>query len=132
MNPKVNNNAFMPQRWWVMGKGKRLAIWKLKEKVFSCMPDSKQAVNKTGGSGIICGKRKSLSRVSLWPHGLYSPWNSSGQNAGVGSHFLLQGIFPTQELNPGFLHCRQILYQLNHKGSPSRGIEGKYRSQNIL
>ena len=55
---------------------------------------------------------------SLWPHGLYSPWNSLGQNTGVGSHFLLQGILPTQRLNPGLPHCRQILYQLNHKGSP--------------
>ena len=33
---------------------------------------------------------------SLWPHGFYSPWNSAGQNTGVGSLFLLQGIFPTQ------------------------------------
>ena len=33
---------------------------------------------------------------SLGPHGLYSPWNSPGQNTGVGSHSLLQGIFPTQ------------------------------------
>ena len=41
-----------------------------------------------------------------------SPWNSSGQNTGVGSVSLLQGIFPTQELNRGFLHWRQILYQL--------------------
>ena len=48
---------------------------------------------------------------SLQPHGLYSPWNSLGQNSGVGSLFLLQGIFPTQVL-------RQILYQLSHKGSP--------------
>ena len=55
---------------------------------------------------------------SLWPHGLYSPWNSSGQNTGVGSLSLLQGIFPTQGLNPGLPHCRQILYQLSHKGSP--------------
>ena len=46
------------------------------------------------------------------PHGLYSPWNSPGQNAGVGSFSLLQGIFPTQALNPGLLHCRRILYQL--------------------
>ena len=44
---------------------------------------------------------------SLRPHGLYSPWNSLGQNIGV-------GILP----NPGLLHCRRILYQLSHKGSP--------------
>ena len=55
---------------------------------------------------------------SLRPHGLYSPWNSLGQNTGVGSLSLLQGIFPTQGLNPGLLHCRQILYQLSHKGNP--------------
>ena len=41
-----------------------------------------------------------------------------GQNTGVGSLTLLQGIFPTQGLNPGLLHCRWILYQLSHKGSP--------------
>ena len=36
----------------------------------------------------------------------------------LGGLSLLQGIFPTQGLNPGLLHCRQILYQLNHEGSP--------------
>ena len=51
-------------------------------------------------------------------YGLYSPWNSPGQNTGVGSHSLLQGIFPTQGLNPGLLHCTQILYRLSHQGSP--------------
>ena len=55
---------------------------------------------------------------SLWPNGLYSPWNSLGQNIGVGSLSLLQGIFPTQGLNPGLPHCRWILYQLSHKGNP--------------
>ena len=55
---------------------------------------------------------------SLQPHGLYSPWNSPGQNTGVGSLFLLQGIFPTQGSNPGLPHCRWILYQLSHQGSP--------------
>ena len=51
-------------------------------------------------------------------HGLYSPWNSPGQNTGVGSLSLLQGIFPTQGSNPGLPHCRWILYWLSHKGSP--------------
>ena len=50
---------------------------------------------------------------SLQPHGLYSPWISPGQNTGMGSLSLLQGIFPTQESNPGLLHCRQILNQLS-------------------
>ena len=55
---------------------------------------------------------------SLQPHGLYSPWNSPGQNTGVGSLSLLQGILPTQGSNPGLPHHRRILYQLSHKGSP--------------
>ena len=55
---------------------------------------------------------------SLRPHGLYTPWNSPGQNTGVGSFSLLQGIFPTQGTKSGLPHCRQVLYQLNHKGSP--------------
>ena len=45
-------------------------------------------------------------------------WHSPGQNTGVGSFSLLQGIFPTQGSNPGLPHCRWILYQLNHKESP--------------
>ena len=56
---------------------------------------------------------------SLQRHVLYSPWNSPGQNTGVGSLSLLQGIFPTQGSNPGLPHCRRILYQLNHKGIPT-------------
>ena len=55
---------------------------------------------------------------SLQPHGLHSPWNSPGQNTGVGSLSVLQGIFLTQGWNPGLSHCRWILYQLIHKGSP--------------
>ena len=55
---------------------------------------------------------------SLQPHGLYSTWNSPNQYTGVGSLSLLQGIFPTQGLNPGFPHCGQILDQLSHKGRP--------------
>ena len=55
---------------------------------------------------------------SLWPHGLCSPWNSPGQNIGVGSLSFLQGIFPNQGSNPGLPHSRQVLYQPSHKGSP--------------
>ena len=55
---------------------------------------------------------------SLWPHGLYCPWHSPGQNTGVGSLSLLQGIFQTQGLNIGLLHCTWILYQLSQKWSP--------------
>ena len=56
--------------------------------------------------------------LTQWPYGLDSPWNSLGQNPGVGSLSCLQGIFPTQWSNPGLPHCRQIPYQLSHKESP--------------
>ena len=55
---------------------------------------------------------------SLQPHGLYSPWNSPGQNTGVGSLSLLQGMFLSQRSMWGLPHCRRILYQPSHKGSP--------------
>ena len=65
-----------------------------------------------------------LSRVRLFcdpvdcdPPGSSAHGISPGKNAGVGCHFLLQGIFPTQGLNPRVLHCRQILYSLSHLGS---------------
>ena len=48
------------------------------------------------------------------------PMNPPGKNTGVGCHALLQGVFPTQESNPGLLHCRWILYHVSHKGSPEK------------
>ena len=48
---------------------------------------------------------------------LLCPWDFQGKSTGVGCHFLLQGIFPTQGSNPGLSHCRQTLYRLNHQGS---------------
>ena len=53
---------------------------------------------------------------SLQPHGLCSPWNSPGQNTGVGSLSLLQQIFVIQKLNQCLLQCRWILYQLSYQG----------------
>ena len=44
--------------------------------------------------------------------------DSPGQNTEVDCHVLLQGVFPTQGLNPGLPHCRWILYHMNHQGSP--------------
>ena len=68
---------------------------------------------------IALKKSKSCSVVSdsLQAYGLYSPWNSPGQNVGVDSRSLFQGIFPTQGSNPGLPHFRQFLYQLSHQGS---------------
>ena len=68
--------------------------------------------------GVCVCESRSVMSDSLRPHGLYSPWNSPGQNTGVCSFSFLQGIFPTQGSNPGLLHYRWILYQFSHKGSP--------------
>ena len=67
------------------------------------------------------------SCLTLWPHGLQPTrlicaWNSPGKNTKVGGPSLLQGI-PTQGLNLGLPHCRQILYQLNHQGSPKTSLK---------
>ena len=55
----------------------------------------------------------SLRPRGLQPTRLLSPWNFPGKSTGVGCQFLLQGIFPTQGLNLGLLHCRQTLYRLS-------------------
>ena len=66
---------------------------------------------------------------SLRPHGLQPsvrllcPWDSPGKNTGVGCHFLLHGIFPTQGSNLILPHCRQIPYHLSHQGSPSGELQ---------
>ena len=65
----------------------------------------------------------SLQPHGLWPTRLLSPWNFPGKSTGVGCHFLLQGIFPTQGSNPGLLHCRQMLYHLSHQGRLWRLME---------
>ena len=72
----------------------------------------------------------SVMSNSLRPHGLspaklLCPWDSPGKNARVGCHTLLQGIFLTQGLNPGLLHCRQIFCHLSHQGSPGMHIYGQ-------
>ena len=65
-----------------------------------------------------------LSRVwllaTLWTVActrLLHPWGSAGKSAGVGCHFLLQGIFRTQGSYSGLPHCRQTLYCLSHQGN---------------
>ena len=62
-----------------------------------------------------------LQPHGLWPSRVLCPWDCPGQNTGVGFHFLLEGIFLAQGSNPSLLHCRWILYQLSHQGSPCFG-----------
>ena len=74
---------------------------------------------------VFIEKVKSLSCVQLF----VTPWNVPcqaplsmgfpGKSTGVGGHFLLQGIFPTQGPNSGLSHCKQPFYHLSHQGSPT-------------
>ena len=77
-------------------------------------PDWDKSANITFYNGLTDDVKVSHSVV--WT--LCNPMDYTGQNTGLGSLSLLQGIFPTQGLNPGIPHCRWILYQLSHKGSP--------------
>ena len=95
--------------------------------IFVCDTESKIKQPRFLLSRITCAFVLGSSMVSnsLRPHGLYSPWNSPGQNTGVGSHVLLQGFFPSQGLNPGLLHCRQILLPSEPPGTLSMGLPKK-------
>lgn len=93
-----------PQTLWGIG-----GPWDLEDRICLCVCVSRSVMSD------------SLPPSSLPPEEparLLSPWNSLGKNTRVGFHSLLQGIFPTQGLNPGLLHCRQFLYHLSHQGSP--------------
>ena len=67
---------------------------------------------------FVCVRVLSRIRLIATPSGSSVHGDSAGKNTGVGCHALLQGIFPTQGLNPGLPHCRQILYHLSHQKSP--------------
>ena len=102
--------------------------------------DSKESARNVGDLGSISelGRYPREGHVNLLeysclenPHGQrslagYSPWNSPGQNTGVGSLSLLQGIFPTQKLNPGLLHCRQMIYEPSYEGRPQWELHWTY------
>ena len=78
------------------------------------MNPSKTPVLNLIVTGSVMSNSGTPGTVACW---LFCPWDSPGQNTGVGSHSLLRGIFRTQRLKRGLLHCRQILYHLNHQGS---------------
>ena len=65
---------------------------------------------------VVSVVKSCLTLVTPWTvaRRLLCPWDSPGKNTGVGFHSLLQGIFPTQESNPGLLPCRQSLCWLSY------------------
>ena len=106
---------YLWQNWWGLIGQSLLAFFSLAA--------SKVISKASVFTSLLCGlgrlkglesESRSVVSDSLRPHGLYSLWSSPGQTTGMGSLSLLQGIFPTQRLNPGLPHFRQILYQLSH------------------
>ena len=104
-----------PGRWegtaratgMMMTLGGQILDWKS----YNCCAVKTSKNLLSGWSAFLEGEVKVTHSVvsdSLQPHELYSPWNSPGQNAGVGSNSLLQGIFPSQGSNSGLPHCSQI------------------------
>ena len=69
-------------------------------------------------SSWVSARPESVFVLAEMSHGLYSPRDSPGQDTGVGSLSLLQGMFPTQGANPGLPHCKRILYRLSPQGKP--------------
>ena len=91
---------------------------------WSCLKCLTERILKFSGILQKKGKERKWSHSvisdSLRPHWHQAPrsMGCSRQEYWMGCHFLLQGIFPTQGLNPGLPHCRQTLYHLSHQGSP--------------
>ena len=100
-----------------------------KKQLWPCKSSAENPSKPVAPHGLSEIESQSVVSDSLRPHGLYCPWNSPGQNTRVGSLSLLQGVFPTQGSNPGLPHCRSILSQLSHKGSP-HGLRVKFKFTN--
>ena len=96
-----------------------------------CSPPGSRGDSSGKTTGVGCHvllQASSSSRITCRSPGLQAdslkPFEPPGKtkNTEVGSLSLLQGIFPTQELNQGLLHCRRILHQLSYQGTPTNGI----------
>ena len=117
-------NLKKKNRKWVLGRNWNLCT------LFLGILNGTATVEKSLGFSqlsieLLRSEVKSLSHAWLfatpWTVActkLLHPWDFQGKTTGVGCHFLLQGIFPTQGSNPGLSHCRQTLYLLSHQRSP--------------
>ena len=74
-------------------------------------------------SSLVAQSCLTLQPHGLWPARLFCPWDFPGKNTGVGCHFLLQGIFPTQGLNLRLLHWQADSLPLSHQGNPQRSYK---------
>ena len=112
-------NFFLPSFYWQRPSQTLSHISLQPEWKGIVLISGKSSLSNSKGLSISCHFNCMKVKIdqscqTLWPHGQENPWNSPGQNTGVGSLSLLQWIFPTQESNWGFLHCRRILDQLSY------------------
>ena len=125
LEPRLRHEGTLPASWGWKGMG---LMWVIPD--FTLLLDStvvigmwtlKSTMHFPCSWGFLWEVKVKVAQLCptlCHPMHSYSPWNSPGQNTGVGRLSLLQGTFPTQESNPGLLHCMQIPYQLSHRGSP--------------
>ena len=110
-----------------------ITSWKIDRETMETVTDFILGVSKITSDGdcsheikrhLLLGKNESEScsvmSYSLRPCGLNSPWNSLGQNTGVGSLSLLHGIFPTQGSNLSLPHCRRFFTSWAMRGTLGR------------
>ena len=107
--PNMSNDKLLLRDFFNGNRLKRKIAKNPKEHVLACGSALREIIKpfESESGSVMSNSLRSLG-----------PWNSPGQNTRVGSLSLLQGIFPTQGLNPGLPHCRWVLYQLSHMGSP--------------
>ena len=96
---------------WTIACQAPLSMGFSRQEYWSGLPFPSLSQDKESEVAQLC---PTLRPNGLQPTRLLRPWNFPGKSTGLGCHFLLQGIFPTQGLNPGLLHCRQTLYHLSH------------------
>ena len=136
---------FLIKMFKKMGKGNRLNVKSLVLLQCCCVRHCCSETPKGRNNvALMCVHADtSIMPDSAWPYRLQTtrllcPWYSLGKNTGMDCHALLQGIFPTQGLNPDLLLCRKILYNLSFQGSLNAIIvtfktdilKRRYRGQN--
>ena len=121
-----------------MGEGNRSNVKNLVLLQCFCVRHCHSETPKNQGDVVfMCMRVVTVVPDSLRPYGLETtrllcPWDSPARILEWNCHALLQGIFPTQGLNPHLLcllHCRQILYPLSHLGSPMLCLETSKQQQ---
>ena len=121
-NTGVGCHFLLQGIYLTQGLNSSLASPVLPGRFFNTEPPGKPPVDPGGGGGLVAKSYSTPAMPGTVAHQAPLSMGFSRQEYWSGFHFLLQGIFPTQESNPGLLHCRQILYRLSYEGSPQLAL----------